>query len=107
MTFDKTKLTFRVKAPKSSVIQGVLNGWQQINLFGMGVMHDREDSTKISICFFDEPDSYCTFENVELEEYKEYVKKVINKLVVEDMELPTYGFVYATRLSKELNLGKK
>jgi len=58
MTFDKTKLTFRVKAPKSSIIQGVLNGWQQVNTFGMGVMHDREDPTKISICFFDEPDDY-------------------------------------------------
>lgn len=104
MTFDKSKLTFRVKAPKSSIVQGVLNGWQQVHLYGMGVMHDTKDPSLISICFFDEPDSYCTFENVELEEYKQRVREAINKCKHFKKDVSMSRDINSKELIKELGL---
>ena len=59
-----TKLSFRVFDTRE---KRYLSGWQELQTHGMGIMHDNDDPTKISICFFKEPDDYFKIEEVKEE----------------------------------------
>jgi hypothetical protein len=58
----KTKLSFRIWDKKE---KRYLEGWQEVQQYGMGIMNDNKDKTKISICFFKVPDDYLEIHKIE------------------------------------------